>query len=515
MQGTFRAILVFLFVVTTLDARQIKVDSSPAEADASKHIQVVIVGVPEFSVNAYQNKILSAQITKRCKDVRAFFRDRFKNQVDFHIRCSKNNTTRESLRTLFQGELPTFAANNLTLIFIMTHGEIDDSRHNNFVSPDLTLVTSDSVHPDEKSWRLSTISVGADLMAWLEDVPEGSTILTFLDTCHGGAAANLSTKIQGSLAQMFGLRMLVLASSIAQEKAYGASFTQALLNQWATSKICLTDAHFSEDITNRIVDIVGGIFSPYEGIPQPIVRFNGDLCLPLNKLQAGKTRLLLTYSGVSSAPTSFSVRNADTDIEVTKGTLIENPLQLLRLLPGSYKVVVTEEGSSPVNTVVDLTSEEPGMVFVRDLRHPKAVAVAYKAAADGAETIGLPAAEVAGLRKRSIAISLANNDSAGAAIVQADLRKSGDEDAHLETLHGLAFKNLETIQSYIFQLKSSREVVGRRLILTGDFANAATLLEQSLSGISDGERRNMLAQLTYYTYGAAGEPAEAERVRSA
>jgi len=515
MLKTCLPILVFLLIVPGPEARQANLVSSPPEAETPKHIQVVIIGIPEFSIDKYQSKILSTQITQRCIDVQKFFRATFKNQVDFHVRCRKSNTTRESLRTLFQGELPTFAADNLTLIFIMTHGEIDDSRHNNFVSPDLTLVMSDSIHPDEKAWRLSTISVGADLMTWLEDVPEGSTILTFLDTCHAGAAANLSTRIQGSLAQMFGLRMLVLASSLAQEKAYGASFTKALLQQWSSSKVCLTDAHFGEDITARIVKIIGtDSLSPYEGVPQPVVRFNGDLCLPFSKLQAGKTRLLLIYSGVSPVPTSFSVRQTDTDVEVSKGTLIDNPVQLLRLLPGTYNVLVKAEGSSPVTTPVDLTTEEPGMVFVRDLRHPKVVAAAYKAAADGAESIGLPATEVAGLRKRAIAINLANHDPGAAALIQADLRKSGDEDVRLQALHGIAFKSISDLQSYIVEAGSSKEVIGRRLILTGDFDNAAKLLEQSLSTIPESERRNLLARLSYYTYGAAGEPTEAGRVRS-
>jgi hypothetical protein len=480
--------------------------------DLSKHIQVVIVGIPDFSIESYNNKVLSKDIARRCIDLQNFFKRTFKNQVDFHVRCKKSTTTRESLRSLFQGELPSFAANNLTLVFIMTHGEIDDSRRNNFVSPDLTLVTSDSVHTDEKSWRLSTISVGADLMSWLEDVPEGSTILAFLDTCHGGAAVNLRTKIQGTLAQLFGLRMMVLASSVAQAKSHGASFTKALLEQWGSSKICLTDAHFADDIKDRVRGIVGDL-SPLEGVPQMVVRFEGDLCIPLDRLQAGKTRLLLIYSGVSTLPTLFSVREVDSGLEVKSGRLADNPFQFLRLSPGQYKVSVNEEGASPISKVVDLTTDEPGMVFVRDLSHPKSVAAAYKAAADGAETIGLSPTEVAKLRKTAAAISVANGDKATATVIQTDLRKSGDEDARLEAVRGIAFRQMSDIQAYVREERTTKQAVGRHLILTGDFANAATLLEESLPLIPDIERRQVVARLTYFTYGAAGEVSDAQRIR--
>jgi hypothetical protein len=507
-----RSILVVLFLLYSVSL--LGQDQAPtlAEPTSEKKIQVVIVGVPYFAIPEYRNKNLATQITQRCRDIQTFFKKTFKDEVEFHVRCTKEGTTRESLRTLFEGQLPHFADRTLTLIFIISHGELDESTKNDFFSPDVRLVTSNSTDPDPITWKLSTISVGTALMTWLEHVPDGSTVVTFLDTCHAGGFGSLSSTLQADLAQQYGVSMMVAASSLAQQKSYSAAFTEALLATWESGDGCITDAKWPDVIEKRIEAKVG-VLDDFEGRPQIVIPFRGSICLSNLDHPSARSRLLMLYSGSSKSHFRYWIKNETDNSDLPPGYLIEKSFEFVRLKPARYNVTFKEEKGNPISKIVDLTSQPVGILFVKELAEQRSVATAYNAAASAAEKMGVPQVDVADLRKASASVFAAANDSDSVAKVLASLRKSGDEDTRLEAVRHVAFKDPKAIQDFASGQPISEEALGKTLMLAGDFANAAIVLKRSCESVNEGPARDKLALLAYFAYGAAGLAEEAKKTR--
>lgn len=261
-----------------------------------RKVHVVIVAVPEYSIKEYNTPVVRDSIVERCEDVRKYFDERLHENVQIDQYCTKESTTREALRALFEITVPSFSAGTVTLLFIMSHGEqllYDSQIHGS----DVELITSDTVMNDDADTdhkrQLSSILVGSEMLSWLQAMPNKSTLLTFLDFCHSGAMGSLSTYLGGLIQQGFGQRALVMTSSLPGDGTYRALFTKDLLSSWDTSdNKCLDADSIGDSIYEKMK--TQAPLAGTEGIPQVAIRYQGPLCLGNF---GGDHKLLFMYAG--------------------------------------------------------------------------------------------------------------------------------------------------------------------------------------------------------------------------
>lgn len=114
--------------------------SKPSE----KKMHVVIVSITDFDDNGWGNPTLTDNIKKASFELESFFRKNFSN-TQFHILRSKKETTKNSIDSLVN-EMRTFAKGTLTLVFILSHGEIYKGKSigGNYLNQDVKVITSDT-----------------------------------------------------------------------------------------------------------------------------------------------------------------------------------------------------------------------------------------------------------------------------------------------------------------------------------------------------------------------------------
>ena len=214
----------------------------------SKKLQVVIIAVSRFDDDGWDNPQLQMSIEKSANDLEQFFRKRFPD-AELHLltdipqkqphtgstsagnTSSKVNfpTTTAAIRDFLRGEFHTFADGTVTLFFILSHGKPETSPNPNF-NQDLLIVTSDT---SQSNPNAKALSVAQDLITEFARLKSpNSIVLAFLDTCYSGAAVSLNMRLTTTVAETYGLRFMVMASSLSESQSYKATFSEALLDLW-------------------------------------------------------------------------------------------------------------------------------------------------------------------------------------------------------------------------------------------------------------------------------------------
>lgn len=494
-------------------------------AAKARKIQLVIVAVTQFDIKDYNNDVVKSAFEQRCIDIRKFFEDAMgRDNIQLHENCSPQNTTRESLRHLFSIDLPQFSANTLTLIFIMSHGEAVQFG-NEFLSNDLELIssdtkTSDSENDSKGEREFSSILFGSELMSWLQRAPAGSTVLVFLDTCHSGAAASLSTSLTQALQQQFGLRSLVLASALPQDNAYSALFTKELLELWGTQNGCLNQDTLQNDIYHKMTQ--DAPLTGDEGIPSFVVRYNGPLCLG----NFGKDRRLLFLYGGEEAITKPFQYQVSEDLGTSQRTVISDQMQYTYLpIPldaKKYIVNVKQRNQVIGQWPVDLTSTEAALIWFDRLAGPKDVGKFGEVMAATAEQNGSSRQEIAWLTQRTVAAYHAAGLDIDAKRLTAIMRAKGELVSISDDIKNLAFKPTKTVRNTLRGANGTggqgpqiiiagiegpldRVSVAEQLELLGDFKNAAAIFRDEAQVETDPKKRETLVRRGYFAYLGAGD----------
>lgn len=494
--SSVRILLVLIGVLSSLSSSTFSARSF--DSVSQKQIQVVIIGVPAFAISKYNSTALSETITQRCQDIKAFFKGRFTDkQIAYHEYVTPETTTKESLRKLLEIDLPGIASGTLTFLFIISHGEIE-LHPNAPVSQDLRIVASDTTDTTERDFKFTSIPVATGLIPWMQKLSAGSTILTFLDTCHSGAASNKIVALSAELQQQLGVSIMVMASALPQQKAYNASFTAALLNLWNKSngpKDCLVAAGMRDRLREEMKDVLSIPLSPEEGFATFIVEYKGPVCFN-NFGTDGK--LLFLYVGTAFPSASWVVYQEDTAgerKEIKVGSLDMKSFDLVRLDSGIYTVDLVKDAKvTHIPAKIDLQENPTEIIWLDTPSSLTSLGEFTRAMADLAEKSGLSSGAVSNLRLRAATSFLAVGDITSAQPL-------------LKTLPP-AYSNIPLVEKYSKVDISSSPSIEQ---IKKDFSSSASLLartaETSMIGYVG------FAREAYLMFGTAGMSKEAKQVR--
>jgi hypothetical protein len=478
---------------------------------AQRQIQVVIVAVPHFEIHSYNSDGLVTALQDRCTEVQDYFTSLFgKDNVKLHPFCTEDDTKREKLRHLFSVELPQFSANTLTFVFIMSHGEPVEFK-NGLIDSDVEIIASDSVTSDEsldlkKERQFSSILLGSELLAWLELAPPGSTILTFVDTCHSGAvAANLSSALSEFLAQKkFGLRSLVMTSSLAQHDSYDALFTHELLDMWR-QKGCINQSTFGNEMYQRLK--IDAPLKEGEGVPTIPIQYEGPLCLG----NFGKDRkLLFIYAGQSAEQEPFRYDISEVSGTATRKIVDDSLLESVYLpvpLDAKQYEIAFRRGSIHMKPFsIDLTANESQLVWLDERSKGQTVAKGSEIMARTAEFNGSPKSEVARLLQQTSAAYRSLGQTEDARRIDKEIIARGDLPDVDAIVHELAFLPTSIVGKSI----SSRPNQGSpakfayQFQQVGDFNNAGALYSHAAHDAVDPATKTKFVTEAYFSYLGAG-----------
>jgi hypothetical protein len=482
-----------------------------------RQVQVVIVAVPHFEIQSYNSDGLVAALQDRCTEIQNYFTRLFgKDNVKLHPFCTEEDTKREKLRHLFSVELPEFSANTLTFVFIMSHGE-PVAFKNGLVDSDVEIIASDSVTSDEdfdskKERQFSSILLGSELLTWMELAPPGSTILTFVDTCHSGAvAANLSTALSEFLAQKkFGLRSLVMTSSLAQQDSYDALFTKELLEMWG-QKGCINQSTFGSDMYQRLK--INAPLKEGEWVPAIPIQYEGPLCLG----NFGEDRkLLFIYAGQSAEQDPFRY-----DISEVSGTstrkivddgLLESVYLPVPLDAKQYELTLRRGSIHMKPFTVDLIANASQLVWLDEHSKAQTVAKGSEIMAKTAEFNGSPESEVARLLQQTSAAYRSLGQTEDARRIDKEITARGDLPDIDAIVHELAFLSSKFVAKAVSS--SPKHEPSTKLAYQfqqlGDFNNAGALYAHAASDAPDPPTKNKFATEAYFSYLGAGNASAAQ-----
>lgn len=487
----------------------------PTPRTPSRQVHVIVVGVTKFAIDNYNNDVLKLAFEERCNDIKSFFEDHLGSEnVSSHVFCTPETTTREVLRHFFSIEVPQFSAGTLTLIFLMSHGETA-TFDNAFLGNDLEFITSDTKASDpvsdtDRQRQFSSILLGSELLSWLQHVPAGSTILTFVDTCHAGAVASLSTSISQFVQQNFGLGSLVVASSLKGDVTYSAWFTKALLDVWAQDG-CLDVDSLSDKIYTKMKTLAP--ITGSEGIPSVPVRYNGPLCLG----NFGQDhRLLFIYAGRDAEQKPYRYAVAESAPTGTHTVIEEKSLSYLYMpIPldaKKYVVTVNRDPDVHQSFNVDLTSVGHQLIWLDSSASAADVGNAGETLAQVAEINGSPTEEVAAIRQATVAIYRAAGMDTEAFHVLAQMQAKGEALPIAPEIQQVAFQPAASVRQVVMTSHFNPIVAAEQLRALGDFQNAGDLLHTAADQEASGNNKVILAGQAYEALSAAGDTAGATAV---
>lgn len=457
---------------------------APAVEAETPPLNVVIVAVSEWDDTEWQSTKLSTSIAKAAGSLVGYFQHNFSGAT-ITVLQSKEETTRESIRQSLEVELRQQGSHTLNLVFFLSHG-ISVAGGTEDYPNDLLLVTSDTLKAQPRN---KGILAGANLVRWFEQLPEGSVVLAFIDSCFSGALESVDVALGAKLKALNGLHMMVMTSGVASEVTYQAVFTRALLNLWETANSSGPCTQFEDvPLREKMQELLEFEFDVAEGHPQVIVEYSGSLCVENFTQHRG---LLLLYNGSRNDVVYRVVAEGDEKAELT---VRKKKARFLRLDKSIYSVELYQKGKLTRTESVDLVTRNFSTVM-HGVRRRQELAGPYREFSLASSKVGIGRAdeEVIG----AVASVLAGETgllTAAEAYANAPL----DRDEH------------------------DRSSLARVAVLRGDYLKAARLWlraarESGMATEKLGERaygQRAYGRRAYYALAAAGRPrraAEAQR----
>lgn len=406
---------------------------------AQKKLEIVILAVTEFEDHRWDNPQLQLGIAKSSADLQKYFADHFP-KAEVHLLDSKEQTKFGSIVSFMQDDFPKFANGNVTLFFVLSHGIADNHPNPNF-NQDLLIATSET----DKSTHTKALSVAKNLVPAFAglDTP-GSIVLLFLDTCYSGAAEGLNLQTMAAAGENYGLRMMIMASSLSEAQSYRATFSEALLDLWSTSfrSSACTDPQQAPSQLRRFIAtrLKPQSLKPTEGFPEVIVPFHGRLCL---ESFAAENGLFVFLNARPEAVAATILSNGKPIDEFWFPLPLQNNKVVPYQAPRDHYTVVIEEndGSQQIETLpVDLT-EEPVTFVPIGPANTKQLANGFEKAADYAASAGLPHLESISYQKRALATYALAGDQDRAFDIASQIDAGKSDDGDVKLAQKLAFSS--------------------------------------------------------------------------
>ena len=471
----------------------------PPSPSALKKIHVVIIGVPQWQDSAYKDSPLGPDIHQTCLEIVKFFQSRFDpQQVQFHPNaddpCTKDATQYSAIRHLLYTQLPEFGKDTLTFLFMMSHGEIDNY-DNQFLQHDLRFIASDTVDSDPQE---TSLSVGIELLNWLQKLPPGSTVLAFVDTCNADALDTMKLQIDGALQNFLGLKFGLIVASLSDKSTYQANFTKSVLGLWQSDS-CPEDV---ESLENALYDEIKAKTKikklvNKDGYPKVLINYGGSWCL--NQLKAGG-KLLFLYQG-SLSDVQWNVKQEASTSGYDKEFIVSHSsFRLMIVPPGLYSVTATPKTGQPKSfPKVDLLHASTQPIFLKAPNTTKEAYSAVNTYQQYAKFKGVSPEESSKLDQiTEFAYARAFGESDAAAARGGERLSPVEVKGLIKDAHGRPEELHE---------------IGVKLLRSGDFTNATTAFVMAASSTKDTESRQNNAKAAYLAAAAAGRADRAAMVR--
>lgn len=242
-------------------------------------LQVVIVAIHDFDDPSYQNALLQTGITDTEQQLNMFFSKHFPDAAVTEI-DSPEKTTSGALESFFRQDFPALVNQNVTLLFVLSHGEAQPFPDRPSGS-DLYVVSTDT---KQAQFKAKGLSLSSDIVGRLSGLLPGTIVYGFIDTCHGEAAHNPNLQILAALDKERGTNLMFMAASLSDQLAFRAGFTSALVTLW--NQQSATGCTSPEQAVGPLRTLVkaqskekGITLGPNEGYPAVLIPYHGSLCL--------------------------------------------------------------------------------------------------------------------------------------------------------------------------------------------------------------------------------------------
>ena len=507
--------------------------AQPASS-SGKQLNIVIISVENFDDEQYQNALLQTNIQKATDGLEGFFGKYFPT-ASLTILRTRDETTSAHLTEFFRGTFPKLANGNMALLFVLSHGEALPAP-NPIYGSDLRIVASDTPATDLAS---KTISLTTDIVGNMQGLLPGSFVFGFIDTCHSGAAKSIGLSIDAAVKSALGTKMMLMASSLSDQLAFQASFSQALVGIWSQqnpakdapqnpvssaapkasqtlsqasnkSQPCTVPEVSQRLIRNKIQDILGSNsqLGPNEGYPAVLLHFQGAMCLETFSSQSAIVDLINgTADSYVASFTDSAGYQFTQEIEAHDAT----PLRLNR---SPYQLAVYKDNLKIYEKRIDLTMETVHWEVVGS-PDTQQLALGLERAASAGVTVGANATDVDRTRKLSYAAYVIAKDLPSAERVAQQVT-----DSAWTLTRQVTFMNANLIRADLGDRHelSQLEAVANTAQRAGNLKAAAKLYEEAADeakrekSASQADVTN-LAINAYFTYTANGEFAKAKEIR--
>jgi hypothetical protein len=484
-----------------------------------KKLQVVIIAVSQFDDTDWQNASLEISIKQSSQDIQKFFRENFPT-AKLTVLETHQQTTAKSIQEFFSphGDFRKLANGTATVLFIISHGK----PHTGPVPPltnDLWVVGSET-HPGDARERW--VSVAKDVVQQIDDLEPGSVVFLFLDTCYSGSLQSLEMRVNADFAELYGIRMMVMASSLPKERSYRATFSEALIDRWkepSTGEACTSPWQAPSSLRKYMIQrLEPPPLSLFEGNPQIVIPFFGDFCLESFDKDHG---LLVLFN--ASTETLSALINGDRTAPL--------PVQTLQVVPHTLRrdkyrleVFASNTNAPLMEKPLDL-NQDPIAFEVLGTPSAAKLGASYLRAASYVTTAGLPNGRAATFEKRAFS-SFANGGKwhlAQSALLK--LKQSEPRDKDLEQAQLLADPTLDIAyedrpsqrQETEWRLESETNSGSLATIekVAGRFDEAAQQYAKAAASSSSANESEELTKEAYFAYGASYQAKKARTLRIA
>jgi hypothetical protein len=482
----------------------------------TKQLEVVIISVENFDDPTYQNPLLQLNIQKAADQLINFFSQRFP-MAQITVLRTRDETTSAHLAEFFKGTFPGIANGNMALLFVLSHGEALPSPNPVFGS-DLRIVASDTPASNIPG---KTISLSTDVLGNIGGLLPGSFVFGFIDTCHGGAASNIGLSIDAALKNALGVKTMLMASSLSDQLAFQASFTQALVKIWnspSSSTQAGSPAHpctlpeVSVPIIRDQIQNILGTSLPLgqtDGYPTVLIHFQGTMCLETFAAQSAIVDI------INGTPDTYVASFTD-----ASGLQFNQPIEghdavPIRLSRAMYNFVVYRNNlavTKPKSLDLRTTTFDWEPVGAPDTHQ---VGMALEQGALAAESVGADPTDVQNTLRLSYGAYVIAKDMPSAERVAQVIDAHVGSDWFRERL--VAFQPTDAIRSTLIRNGDAKELgsAADQLQRFGNVGSAADLFAEAAAKAKEensGESSHFATE-AYLGFSAAGEYDRAKGIR--
>jgi hypothetical protein len=372
--------------------------------DESRQLSVTVIAVTHFDDGRLVNDALIRGVNDATQQLYTFFTTRY--GVTPRVFNTKAETTAQAVREWLFHDLSQDTQQGIKLVFILTHGTGYLYPASTQFKNELFLATSDTSADD----YFGTAIRGSELVDAFQRLRKGSSVFLFIDTCGSGSIDNAGILQMLQANQATATRMMILTASMADESAFRARLTKALLKIWQLPRQpAPNDCHYGENDIPEYVDAVMNSTDP----------------MPTNLTQ--NTKLAFPYSK------DFCIESFDSEVALA---LLANPtdeelkatLQLVKDPRDSIPRRVPAHSVRPIVLRRDAYTIDAEPAFASSTRRPVSLTLDFSA--DFVQYAQLNSADPldAALTKHEAAI-FADDWGAPPAII-AQLTSSAESDLH-------------------------------------------------------------------------------------